>query len=116
MAGPLLDAEYERVQREEEEKHAKVIELTGEQLASDGWTDTAHRPLLNVMLVTPCGATFKTSIDTSGEEKTKEYVAEVIAKIIRDELTAGRIVTCVVLDGGCKVCMRIAWQVCEPAQ
>lgn len=34
-------------------------------------------PLINIMAVTPGGATFKRAINTSGERKSANYIAEV---------------------------------------
>jgi hypothetical protein len=44
-----------------------TIRTTGCVLALDGWTDTANRPLINVLRVSPAGAEFLYAVDTTGE-------------------------------------------------
>ncbi|MCO5602954.1 hypothetical protein L7F22_057095 [Adiantum nelumboides] len=50
-------------------------EQFGCSIASDGWTDTAKRPLINFMVSSAGGVVFKKSIDTSGSSKTGEFIA-----------------------------------------
>lgn len=65
----LLEAEYSRVKQQSEELHSTALRQTGCSVTSDGWTNTQHKPLLNVMFVTTSGAVFVDSVDTSGEIK-----------------------------------------------
>jgi hypothetical protein len=51
---------------------------TGSTIVSDGWTDTARRPILNFLQVVPKGAIFIDSEDTSGEVKDAEFIGEAI--------------------------------------
>ena len=58
------------------------IETYGVSLCSDGWDNVIHRPLMNIMLSCPAGDIFLGSIDTSGNKKTKEYIAGELKKFI----------------------------------
>lgn len=49
---------------------------------SDGWSDVQSRPILNILLVTPAGATFLGSVDSSGQVKDADFIAEVITTAI----------------------------------
>ena len=48
----------------------------------DGWSDAQRRPILNILLVTPAGATFLNSIDSSGQVKNAQFIADVITAAI----------------------------------
>ena len=65
----LLDAEHASVKAQVDSLHKSNLEKLGCTVASDGWSDTQNRPLLNIMWVTTSGAVFAKSIDTSGEIK-----------------------------------------------
>lgn len=54
----------------------------GVSIISDGWTDTANRPLINIIVMSPSGPYFLRAIDASGEEKTAEWIAEKISESI----------------------------------
>lgn len=58
------------------------VPVTGVTICSDGWSDAASRPLLNVLAVNPKGAKFVTAIDTSGKQKTAAYIASCIFETI----------------------------------
>ena len=47
-----------------------------------GWSNIKNKPLLNIILVCPNGEAFLDCIDTSGEDKTGQYIADCIAKEI----------------------------------
>ena len=47
----------------------------GVSIISDGWTDTANRPLVNIIVMSPSGLFFLREIDAS-REKTAEWIAE----------------------------------------
>ena len=51
----------------------------GVSIISDGWTDTANRPLVNIIVMSPVGPYFLRAIDALGEEKTVEWIAEKIS-------------------------------------
>ncbi len=53
-------------------------------ITSDGWSDTRNRPLLNLLMVTPKGEKFLENVDTSGDTKDANFIAQVIGKAIED--------------------------------
>jgi len=53
-------------------------------ITSDGWSDTQNRPLLNLLMVTPKGEKFLESVDTSGDTKDADFIAQVVGKAIED--------------------------------
>ena len=79
--------EYNRLREQllGEEKDRVAAELkscidsstkAGSDLTSDGWSDARSRPLLNFFLITPKGAQFIKAVDTSGQSKTDDYIAD----------------------------------------
>ena len=60
------------------------IETYGVSLCLDGWDNVVHRPLMNIMLSCPAGDIFLGSVDTSGNKKTKEYIAGELKKFIEE--------------------------------
>lgn len=58
------------------------VPVTGCCVTSDGWSDTCNRPLLNILQVTPKGAIFIKSVDTSGETKTGQYIRDALDEVI----------------------------------
>lgn len=67
----LLTEEVQSVQKQLAETVLETLPKTGCTVASDGWSSTDNRPLLNVLLVSPKGACFATAIDTSGQTKVR---------------------------------------------
>eukprot|EP00253_Pinus_taeda_P001938 PITA_01938 len=55
---------------------------SGVTIVSDGWTDTSHRPLINIIATFPKGAIFIKAEDCSGEVKDAQLIADVIIKTI----------------------------------
>ena len=53
-------------------------------LVCDGWSSTTNRPLLNVVCVCPKGDIFFKCHDTSGHEKSAEYIAQFIISCIQE--------------------------------
>jgi len=53
-------------------------------ITSDGWSDTRNRPLLNLLMVTPKGEKFLESVNTSGDTKDANFIAQVVGKAIED--------------------------------
>jgi hypothetical protein len=53
-------------------------------IISDGWSDTRNRPLLNLLMVTSKGEKFLESVDTSGDTKDANFIAQVVGKAIED--------------------------------
>jgi hypothetical protein len=53
-------------------------------ITSDGWSDTRNRPLLSLLMVTPKDEKFLESVDTSGDTKDADFIAQVVGKAIED--------------------------------
>jgi len=77
----LLDKEYQAVQNRVNEATGNLKRTLG-TIVSDGWSDAQRRPLLNILLVIPEGATFISSIDSSGFTKDSKYIAETIISAV----------------------------------
>lgn len=58
--------------------------VKGVSIVSDGWSDAQRRPLLNFLAVTEDGPMFLRAINTEGEIKRKEYIAEKMIAVIED--------------------------------
>ena len=97
MRTDLLDAVKCRVEKDSTAWFDHGKNVTGFVLASDGWTDAQKRPLLNFMLVTPRGTKFVRALDTSGNEKSGQYIADKMSEVI-DEVGPAHI-TAVIMDG-----------------
>lgn len=79
----LLDDAKQRTKQSLEPWEQRLDE-TGCSVCSDGWSDAASRPLLNMLAVNPKGAQFLTAINTSGEAKSAEFIAARIMEQIED--------------------------------
>ena len=77
----LLCKEKEKIEKQLGSFKDGII-VTGCTIASDGWTDTCHRPLLNMMCVSPMGEQFLFAVDTSGKVKDAFYLEKMIGKAI----------------------------------
>ncbi|XP_059073592.1 uncharacterized protein LOC131855961 [Cryptomeria japonica] len=55
---------------------------TGVSIVSDGWTDIARRPLINILVCSPKGIMFMKSHDTSGHVKDTTYIAGLFREAI----------------------------------
>ena len=56
----------------------------GVSIVSDGWSNTKHNPLINVLEVNSRGATFMHADDFSGIEKTGKTILDYLLKVIED--------------------------------
>jgi hypothetical protein len=91
-------------------------------ITSDGWSDTWNRPLLNLLMVTPKDEKFLENVDTSGDTKDANFIAQVVGKAIED--VGAKIVVQVCMDSaavckaaGCKLEARfphITFTPCTP--
>lgn len=63
---------------------SELVQKVGCTLTSDGWSSTTSRPLLNVLTVTPMGANFLKAVDTSGEVKSGDYIADLLCESIEE--------------------------------
>jgi hypothetical protein len=94
LANPLLDAECKRIAAFVSDVIKGCTE-TGMTITSDGWTDTANRPLLNVMLVTVKGPLFLGVHHAEEATKNAAYIADQLGTYIEKY---GRQCVCVVTD------------------
>jgi|EP00962_Isochrysis_galbana_P062069 hypothetical protein len=69
---PLLDAELDA---EVKAKVNGLVMLTGATLISDGWTSVANKPIINALIAVPAGLYFIAALDTAGETKDANYIA-----------------------------------------
>ena len=78
----LIKSKKMEVEAEVKKATSFSIETYGISLCSDGWDNVVHRPLMNIMLSCPAGDIFLGSVDTSGNKKTKEYIAGELKRFI----------------------------------
>lgn len=85
-----LDSAKQRIQQalKQWDNRAKT---TGITICIDGWSDAQNRPILNVLAVCPKGAMFLGAVDTSGQVKSAEYIAQVLTEYI-EAVGADRVV------------------------
>jgi hypothetical protein len=79
----LLEGCYSRVEAAVQELRGKDLRA-GFSLCSDGWTDTAGHPLVNVMWSSPDGCIFLSSHAAAGDIKSAEWLAELMGKKIEE--------------------------------
>jgi hypothetical protein len=81
-------------------KMAKMLEDLGGMILSDGWQSTSHHPIVNVILGARSFFSLRAAVDTMGEDKTMDFIADLIVQHIR-EIGPEKIVA-VCMDGACK--------------
>ncbi|XP_059628538.1 uncharacterized protein LOC132271233 [Cornus florida] len=54
----------------------------GVSIVSDGWSNCKNQPLINVLAVSRGRPVFVTAVDCSGDEKTAQYISEILLKVI----------------------------------
>ena len=74
--------------------------MTGGLLISDGWTSIQNRPIINALLSTPVGARFLKAIDTSGQTKDAQYIADFMCDCIIEVGADKTVAVC--MDGACR--------------
>jgi hypothetical protein len=84
MRMTLLEPTKKHVEAEVKKATKQSIEVYGATICMDGWDNITRRPLMNVMLSCPAGDIFLGSIDTTGNKKTKAYIATKLKKFIED--------------------------------
>ena len=97
ICGELLDAVKAKVEDGCKSWWDHAMKVTGFVLGSDGWTDAQSRPLLNFMLVSPKGVKFVRALDTSGQQKPGDFIADKIGEVI-DEV-GPEYISAVIMDG-----------------
>ena len=84
---------YEKVQTDLLKKEKGLVEdilapiraswgSSGFTVVSNGWIDTRHRPLINIIATSPKGAMFLKAEDYSREVKDAQFIANVLIKSI----------------------------------
>ena len=64
---------------------------SGVNIVSDGWTDTKHRPLINIIATSLKGAMFIKAEECSRELKYAQFIANVLAIVI-DQIGSNKVV------------------------
>jgi len=82
MRTSLLKNEVKKVEHEVKSTILNELDQTGGTIVSDGWSNVRCKPLINFILVCTKGDVFLDSTDTSGEDKTSQYIADAIIKQI----------------------------------
>jgi hypothetical protein len=94
---PATDA---RLDAENMRRMKSLIEKQGSTLSSDGWQNTADKPIVNVLLGVDGLLTLRLAVDTSGQDKTMPYIFSIIERVIEE--VGPENVFAVVMDGACK--------------
>jgi hypothetical protein len=84
MRTTLIEPTKKHMEVEVKKATKQSIEVYGTTICTDGWDNVTRRPLMNVMLSCPVGDIFLGSIDTTGNKKTKAYIAIKLKKFIKD--------------------------------
>lgn len=66
------------------QNYKRNLKKTGCSLVSDGWDDRQHRPLMNMIVVSPQGAMFLKTFNTTGHVKNSEYLAEIMDQTVQE--------------------------------
>jgi hypothetical protein len=82
MRTTLIEPRRKHVEEEVKKAMKQSIEIYGATICTDGWDNVTRRLLMNVMLSCPAGDIFLGSIDTTGNKKTKAYIATELKKFI----------------------------------
>jgi hypothetical protein len=74
----LLKAKKEEVERKITTQLGDSLHKYGVTLCADGWDNVQNHPLLNIIQIGTRGDLFLGTIDTTGEHKDSQYIAEQI--------------------------------------
>lgn len=96
LRGPLLKDAKQRLDAELESLWQQAT-ATGIVLVSDGWTDTNHRPLVNVLAATPKGHCFLFAENCEGNYKDAAFIASIWIRAV--ELVGAENVFAFISDG-----------------
>ena len=99
MATKILPALDKKLNEDIESKMSGLLKQTGAMIISDGWTSVQSRPIINALLTTPAGTMFLKALDTSGNVKDAEFIADFICAII--EARGPKNIVAVCMDGAC---------------
>ncbi|XP_058005468.1 uncharacterized protein LOC131181423 [Hevea brasiliensis] len=86
----LLQQEKANIERLLEPIKSTWLEK-GVSIVSDGWSDPQRRPLINFMVIYESGSMFIKSVDCSDEVKDKQFIANLLKKVI-DEVGHQKVV------------------------
>lgn len=78
---PRVDA---RLQADSTARMRGALELNGGTIVSDGWQSTSGRPIVNVILCVDGHQILVKAVDTSGHDKTMQYIADTAIAAIRE--------------------------------
>jgi hypothetical protein len=78
----LLKAKKEEVERKTTTQLGDSLHKFGVILCTDGWDNVQNRPLLNIIQAGTRGDLFLGTIDTTGEHKDAQYIAEQISTFV----------------------------------
>jgi hypothetical protein len=93
LTDECIPAEVKRIKADQKSVAKLTNSLFGQSLVSDGWTDATGKPLINVLLISPNGEEFIKAVDTSGNIKNMQYIADLVGKHVTKD------VDFVVMDG-----------------
>ena len=91
----LLPLERKRARDQQAEAATEEGRLHGKCIVSDGWQSATGTPIINVLLVSPSRESFVEAIDTTGQTKNMQYIANKLSRHITED------VDFVVMDGAC---------------
>ena len=94
---PKLDKELDSNARQLVDKGGKMHGLL---FLSDGWESVQTRPIINAIAASPYGQYVVEALDTSGETKSMQFIADFAIKNIK-KLGPDRVVA-VCMDGACE--------------
>ena len=81
------------------ERSDPLMQKTGATLLSDGWSSTLNRPVVNVLMLLFGVSMLLEAIDTSGETKNMQYIADLVCKHIA--AIGASMIVAVCMDGAC---------------
>jgi hypothetical protein len=99
MTQKILPALDKKLADDVEGKISGLLQVTGAMLISDGWTSVQSRPIVNALLTTPAGTMFLKALDTSGNVKDADFIADFICAII--EAQGPKNIVAICMDGAC---------------
>ena len=82
LRATLIESKKLEMEAEVKKATSFSIKTYRVSLCSDGWDNVVHHPLMNIMLSCPAGDIFLGLVGTSGNKKTKEYIAGELKKFI----------------------------------
>lgn len=75
-----IDSSLEKENKIKIDRH---LEICGATVLSDGWQSTSGRPIINLIIEVDGMRMLLKAIDTSGDDKTMQYIADIIMEGIR---------------------------------